>query len=88
MTKQEISSKVVRARILAIYELDKFIELIGIADPELNLEQATVIAALIVRHLWKNIQGDPELQNLLKKVATDIKSSRKKNQKATNEFSH
>ena len=76
MTKQEISSKLVRARSLAIYELDKFIELILTTDPELKLNEATLMAAMSLRHLWENIQSDSELQNILKEAATEIKSSR------------
>ncbi|MEH2140347.1 MAG: hypothetical protein V7K42_27480 [Nostoc sp.] len=44
MTKR-ISSRVVRARTLAIYELEKFIEYMHSIDPELKPDEAILLAA-------------------------------------------
>ncbi|MBN3897344.1 MAG: hypothetical protein HWQ41_19310 [Nostoc sp. NOS(2021)] len=73
MTKQKISSKVVRARSLAIYELDQFIDYIHIVDPKLNIDQAIVLAAFALHDLPQLFQINPELLNRLKEIAQEIR---------------
>ncbi|MHC5757042.1 hypothetical protein [Nostoc sp.] len=73
MTKQKISSKVVRARNLAIYELEKFFDYIRTIDPELEPNQAIVLAAFVLADLPNLFKQNPELVNRIKEIATNIK---------------
>ncbi|MEH1948162.1 MAG: hypothetical protein V7K77_14595 [Nostoc sp.] len=73
MTKQKISSKVVRARGLAIYELEKLYDYIRTIDPELEPDQAIVLAAFVLADLPNLFKLNPELVDRTKEIATDIK---------------
>ncbi|MHC5740236.1 hypothetical protein [Nostoc sp.] len=73
MTKAKISSKVVRARGLAIYELEKFYDYIRTIDPELEPDQAIVLAAYVLSDLPKLFQQNPALTERIKEIATSLK---------------
>lgn len=73
MTKQKISSKVVRARGLVIYELEKFLDYIRTIDPELEPNQAIVLAAFVLSDLPNLFKQNPELVDRIKEIASDIK---------------
>ncbi|OYD93127.1 hypothetical protein CDG76_20760 [Nostoc sp. 'Peltigera membranacea cyanobiont' 210A] len=73
MTKQKISSKVVRARSLAVYELEKLFEYIRTIDPELEPDQAIVLTAYMLSDLPKLIEQNPTLVDRIKEIATNIK---------------
>ncbi len=73
MTKSKIPSKVVRARSLAIYELEKFLDYIRTIDPELEPSQAIVLAAFVLADLPNLFKQNPELVDRIKEIATDIK---------------
>ena len=73
MTKQKISSKVVRARGLAIYELEKFFDYIRTVDPDLEPDQAIVLTAYVLSDLPKLFQQNPALVDRVKEIATNIK---------------
>lgn len=77
MTKQEISSKVVRARSLAIYELEKFISYIRTVDPELEPDQAIKLTAFILDELPQLFQQNPTLLDRIKDTATNMKLKRR-----------
>ncbi|MHC5720484.1 MAG: hypothetical protein ACYT04_81665 [Nostoc sp.] len=77
MTKQKISSKVVQARCLAIYELDKFIEFIRTIAPELELHQSIMLAVFLLSRLPELFKENPALMDQLKDVATDMKLKRR-----------
>jgi hypothetical protein len=73
MTKHKLSSKVVRARSLAIYELEQFISYIRTVDPELDPSQAIVLTAYILSDLPKLFQQNPALTERIKEIATNLK---------------
>lgn len=73
MTKQKISSKVVRARSLAIYELEQFINYVRTVDPELEPDQAIVLTAFILSDLPKLFQQNPTLVDRIKEIAINLK---------------
>ena len=73
MIKQKISSKVVRARSLAIYELDQLIKYTRTIDPELEPHQAIVLTAYVLSDLPNLFRQNPELVARLKDIATTIK---------------
>ncbi|MEH2210830.1 hypothetical protein [Nostoc sp.] len=73
MTKSKISSKVVRARSLAIYELEQFINYVRTVDPELEPDQAIVLTAYVLSDLPNLFQQNPELVDRVKEKATNIK---------------
>ncbi|MEH2287158.1 hypothetical protein [Nostoc sp.] len=66
MTKQKISSRVLRARGLAIYELEKFFDYIRTIDPDLESSQAIVLAASVLAELPSLFQQNPELVDRIK----------------------
>ncbi|MDZ7970310.1 MAG: hypothetical protein RM368_36180 [Nostoc sp. DedSLP03] len=76
MTKSKITSKVVRARSLALYELEKVIDYIGTIDPELELDQAIVLTAYVLSDLPKLFQQNPQLIARIQEKATNIKLKR------------
>ena len=76
MTKQKISSKVVRARSLAVYELEKLFEYIRTIDPELEADQAIVITAYILSDLPQLFQQNPALVDRIKEIAATQKLKR------------
>ncbi|MEH2164554.1 MAG: hypothetical protein V7K38_26760 [Nostoc sp.] len=76
MTKQKISSKVVRARTLLIYELEEFIGYIRTIDPELEPDQAIVLAAFILDGLPQLFQESPALLDRMKEIAKSVKLKR------------
>ncbi len=76
MTKSKISSKVVRARSLAIYELEKFFDYIRTIDPELEPDQAIVLAAFVLADLPNLFKLNPELVDRTKEIAKSIKLKR------------
>ncbi|MDZ7953347.1 hypothetical protein [Nostoc sp. DedQUE09] len=73
MTKHKISSKVVRARSLAIYELEKFFDYIRTIEPELEPDQAIVLTAYVLSDLPNLFRQNPELVERIKEIATNIK---------------
>ncbi|MEH2089684.1 hypothetical protein [Nostoc sp.] len=73
MTKSKISSKVVRARGLAIYELEKLFEYVRTIDPELEPDQTIVLAAFVLADLPNLFKQNPELVGRIKEIATDLK---------------
>lgn len=73
MTKQNISSKTVRARTLAIYELEKFTLYIRTTDPELRPDQVLVITAFLLHKLPELFQKNPELMDQLNDMTTNVK---------------
>ncbi len=77
MTKQKISSKVVRARSLAVYELEQFIGYVGTIDPELEPDQRIVLAAFILSGFPQLFKQNPDLTNQVKNIATNMKLKRK-----------
>lgn len=79
MTKSKISSKVVRARSLAIYELEKFFNYVHTIDPELTHDQTIVLAAFLLEGLPTLFQENPELLNRIKDIATTIKQKHSRN---------
>ncbi len=78
MTKQKISSKVVRARCLAVYELDRFILYIRTINPELEADQSIVLAAFLLARLPELFKQNPALVDQVKDVATDMKLKRRR----------
>jgi hypothetical protein len=79
MTKHKISSKVVRARSLAIYELEKFINYIHTMNPDLTHDQAIVLTAFLLEGLPALFQENPELVNRVRDIATDHKQKHSRN---------
>ncbi|MEH1995897.1 hypothetical protein [Nostoc sp.] len=77
MTKSKISSKVVRARSLAVYELEKLFDYIRTVDPELEPDQAIVLTAYILSDLPKLFQQNPSLVDEVKGIATNMKLERR-----------
>ncbi|OYD99862.1 hypothetical protein [Nostoc sp. 'Peltigera membranacea cyanobiont' 232] len=73
MTKSKISSKVVRARSLAIYELEKFIGYIGTIDPELTPDKTIVLAASLLAGMPALFEENPAMLNHVKEMAASIK---------------
>ena len=73
MTKENISSKEVRARSLVIYELDKFIEYIKSTGEELRSDQVLVITAFLMHKLPELFQKNPELMDQLNDMTTQVK---------------
>ncbi|MEH2087810.1 hypothetical protein [Nostoc sp.] len=73
MAKSKISSKVVRARGLAIYELDRFINYVRTVDPELEHDQAIVLTAYLLSDLPKVFQQNPTLVDRIKEIAATLK---------------
>ncbi len=59
MTKAKISSKQVRARSLAIYELEQFINYVHAIDPELRPDQAIALTAFILDRLPEVFKTKP-----------------------------
>lgn len=76
MTKR-ISSKVVRARTLAVYELEKLFDYIRTIDPELEPDQAIVLTAFVLSDLPKLFQDNPALVDRVKDIATNMKLKRR-----------
>ncbi|MEH2263826.1 hypothetical protein [Nostoc sp.] len=79
MKTQRISSKVVRARSLAVYELEKFFDYIRTIEPELEPHQAIVLTAYILSDLPNLFVQNPELVARIKEIATNIKQKRSRN---------
>jgi hypothetical protein len=79
MTKQKISSKVVRARGLAIYELEKFFNYVHTINPDLTHDEAIVLAAFLLEGLPTLFQENPGLVNRVRDIATKIKQKRSHN---------
>ncbi len=73
MTKHKLSSKVVRARSLAVYELEKFFDYIRTIDPELEPDRAIVLTAFVLAELPSLFQQNPELVDRIKEIAANIK---------------
>ncbi|MEH1905842.1 MAG: hypothetical protein V7L04_31805 [Nostoc sp.] len=85
MTKRKILSRVVDAKILAIYELDQFIDYIHTVDPELNLNQSIAVAAVALHNLPELFQRNPLLMEHLTETAATIKRQGHRNtQRSTN----
>ena len=76
MIKHKMSSKVVRARSLAIYELEEFISYIRTIDPELQPDQAIVLTARVLDELPNLFEQNPTLLDRIKEVATSMKIKR------------
>ncbi|MEH2404140.1 hypothetical protein [Nostoc sp.] len=79
MIKRRISSKLVEARILALYELDQFVNYIRTIHPELNLNESTVAAAVVLNNLPNLFRENPLLIDELEKVAVIIKNRASRN---------
>ncbi|MEH2128314.1 hypothetical protein [Nostoc sp.] len=79
MTKSKISSKVVRARSLAVYELEKLFDYIRTIDPELEPDQAIALTAYILSDLPNLFVQNPELVARIKDIAANIKQKRSHN---------
>ncbi|RCJ34609.1 hypothetical protein A6769_22025 [Nostoc punctiforme NIES-2108] len=77
MTKQKISSKVVRARSLAIYELEQFINYVRTIAPGLEPDQTIVLTAFILDGLPELFQQNPVLLDQIKDIATNMKLKRR-----------
>ncbi|MBN3892512.1 MAG: hypothetical protein HWQ43_26330 [Nostoc sp. JL31] len=77
MTKSKISSKVVRARSLVIYELEQLINYVRTVDPELEPDQAIVLTAYILSDLPKLFQQNPALVDRVKDMAATIHLKRR-----------
>ncbi|MFN6527375.1 hypothetical protein [Nostoc sp. ChiSLP03a] len=75
MTKSKITSKVVRARSLAIYELEKFIGYIGTIDPELSPDKTIVLTASLLAGMPTLFEENPAMLNYVKEMAASIKTS-------------
>ncbi|MGV0102519.1 hypothetical protein NSTCB13_01046 [Nostoc sp. DSM 114160] len=74
MKKSKISSsKVLRARSLAVYELEKLFDYIRTVDPELEPDQAIVLTAYLLADLPKLFQQNLELFGRIKEIATTVK---------------
>ena len=73
MTKQKISSKLVRARSLAMYELEQFIGYIRSIEPELRPDQVVVLTAFILNDLPKLFQQNPKLLERIKEIAENMR---------------
>lgn len=73
MIKRKISSNVVDAKILAVYELDQFINYIHAVDPDLNLNECIAVAAVALHNFPKLFQETPWLMDHLKETAAAIK---------------
>ncbi|MBG1271758.1 hypothetical protein [Nostoc sp. WHI] len=76
MTKQKISSKVVQARSLAIYELDQFINYVRTIDPELRPDEAIVLTAFVLDGLPELFKQNPSLLNQMQDIAAKMKLKR------------
>ncbi|MEH2000581.1 MAG: hypothetical protein V7L00_17850 [Nostoc sp.] len=76
MTKK-ISSKVVRARSLAIYELEKFIEYVGTLDSELQPDERIVLAAFLLQGLPQLFEQNPVLMDQVKVIAVKMRLKRR-----------
>ncbi|MEH2392591.1 MAG: hypothetical protein V7K21_13375 [Nostoc sp.] len=73
MIKRRISSKLVDARILALYELDQFIDYIRTIHPELKPNESAVVAAVVLNNLPNLFLENPLLVDELKKVVAIVK---------------
>ncbi|MEH1785526.1 MAG: hypothetical protein V7L23_08015 [Nostoc sp.] len=80
MKRQRISSKVVRARSLAIYELEKFIEYMHSVDPELKPDEAIVLTAFTLQALPELFKQNPNLVSHFQELSTDLKLKRSANE--------
>ncbi|MFN6484622.1 MULTISPECIES: hypothetical protein [unclassified Nostoc] len=76
MTKQKLSSKEVRARSLAYYELEKFFGYILTIDPTMRSDEVIVLAAFILEGLPQLFQQNPALLDQVKEIATNMKLKR------------
>ncbi|MEH2467503.1 hypothetical protein [Nostoc sp.] len=74
MIKRRISSKLVDARILALHELDQFIDYIRTVHPELNPGESTVVAAVVLKNLPNLFLENPLVMDELKKVVAIVKN--------------
>lgn len=83
MTKEKISSKVVRARSLAMYELEQFINYVRGVDQELKPDQAIRLAAYALSELPRLFQENPTLLNQLQMTGAKIRD-RDRSPKQTN----
>ncbi|WP_445626625.1 hypothetical protein [Nostoc sp. DSM 114167] len=80
MKKSKISSsKVVRARSLAVYELEKLFDYIRTVDPELEADQAIVLTAYVLADLPNLFRQNPELVDRIKEIAANIKQKNTRN---------
>ncbi|MEH2197404.1 hypothetical protein [Nostoc sp.] len=77
MTKSKLSSKVVRARTLAVYELEKLFDYIRTIDPELEPDQVIVLTAFVLSDLPNLFKQNPELVERMKGIATNVKLKRR-----------
>jgi hypothetical protein len=85
MTKKyKISSKAVDTRILAIYALDQLINYIRTIDPDLKLDEATLLAAVALHSLPELFQDNPLLVNRFREAAAEIKRKKRNPQPMTN----
>lgn len=75
MTKKQISSpsKEADTRSLAIYALDNLINYIRTLDPELRLDQATLLAAITLHSLPELFQQNPLMVDKFREAAAEMK---------------
>ncbi|MEH2139913.1 hypothetical protein [Nostoc sp.] len=76
MTKPtKMSSKAaVTARCLVLHELDLFIDYIRATDPELKLDDATVLAAVALHQMSELLRQKPVLIHRFREAVANIKS--------------
>ena len=85
MRKPKISSKLVDARTLALYELDQFINYVHTVHPELKPNEFTVVAAVVLHNLPRLFQDNPLLIDELAETVATIKRQVSRNaQRSTN----
>ena len=73
MTKENISSREVRARGLVIYELEQFIKYIKSIDSELRADQVLVITAFLIKKLPELFEKNPHLMDQLNDMILQTK---------------
>ncbi|WP_445629062.1 hypothetical protein [Nostoc sp. DSM 114167] len=79
MTKAKLLSKAVRARSLAVYELDQLISYIRTIDSDLQPHQAIVLTAFVLADLPNLFKQNPELVDRIKEIAANIKQKNTRN---------
>lgn len=75
--KYKLSAKAVDTRICAIYALDHLIDYIRTLDPDLKLDEATLLAAIALHNLPELFQENPLLVDRFREAAAEIKRKRR-----------
>ena len=88
MRKQKLSSEAVDVRDLAIYELDQFISFMRGIDPDLTVDEATVLVGIALHYLPLLYIENPPLVEMLRETAVTVKSKARKARRNTQRSSN